>query len=169
MSSGVELIQANAGHRSVPENLLQLYIHDFSELVPLDADDDGRFSYNDLSLYGSDASRLAFLAKLDGKLAGFVPITRISEPAGDGDVFDMTEFFVLRRCRHRGIGRDLAEKVWLRCPGRWQIRVTANNVAALGFWASSIAAFTGRTAERASFESDGKAWHLFRFDSHRSA
>lgn len=45
MSNGVELIQADAGNQSVFENLLQFYIHDFSELIPLDVGNDGRYSY----------------------------------------------------------------------------------------------------------------------------
>lgn len=167
MSNGVELIQADAGNQSVFENLLQFYIHDFSELIPLDVGNDGRYSYKDLPLYWSDASRLPFLARFDGKLAGFVLITKISEPTGDGEAYDMTEFFVLRRYRHCGIGRKLAEKVWLRCPGRWQIRIRANNVAALRFWASSIATFAGRAVQSASFESDGTTWHVYSFDSRR--
>ena len=167
MSSGVELIEADAEQRSVLENLLQLYIHDFSELVPVDLEENGRYIYKNLPLYWSETSRLPFLAMFNGMLAGFVLITRVSEPAGDAAAYDMTEFFVLRRYRRRGIGRELAERLWLRYPGRWQIRVMANNVAALEFWASCIASFTGRTIERESFESNGMAWYLFSFDSRR--
>jgi predicted acetyltransferase len=167
MSIAVELVQAGAGLRSVLENLLQLYIHDFSELIPLDVGNDGRYSYNNLPLYWSDASRLPFLAKAGGKYAGFALIVRVSPLSSGGDVYDMAEFFVLRRYRHRGIGRELAEQVWLRYPGRWQIRVMANNDAALGFWSSSIARFTGQTAGFKSLEKDGTAWHVFSFDSLR--
>jgi predicted acetyltransferase len=167
MSTEVELIQADAGNQSVLENLLQLYIHDFSELVPLDIGDNGRYVYKHLPLYWSDTSRLPFLARFDGKLAGFVLITKIPDPSGDGEAYDMSEFFVLRRYRHRGIGRELAEKVWLRFPGKWQVRVMAVNIAALKFWTSSIATFAGHAVECKSYESDGKFWHLFSFDSRR--
>lgn len=165
MPIGVELIQAGAQQQSVLENLLQLYIYDFSELIPMDIGDDGRYSYKNLTLYWSDASRLPFLARFDGKLAGFVLVT-IAQLPGDGECYDMAEFFVLLSYRHRGIGRELAEKVWIRFPGRWQIRVRANNVAAFRFWASSIAKFTRRVADFTSFEIDGTRWHLFSFDSH---
>jgi predicted acetyltransferase len=99
-------------------------------------------------------------------LAGFALVT-ISELSGDGEGYDMAEFFVLRSYRHRGIGRELAQKVWLRFPGLWQIRVMANNVAAFKFWASSIAKFTRSVADFTSFEIDGTRWHLFSFDSRR--
>lgn len=50
MTTGVELIRAGAEHQSALENLLELYIHDFSELVPIDVGDDGRYGYKSLSL-----------------------------------------------------------------------------------------------------------------------
>ena len=123
MSTALELIRAGTEHRSALENLLELYIHDFSELVPRDVGEDGRYGYKNLPLFWSDNSRLPFLARLDGKIVGFALVTQSSEPPGDGEAWDMAEFFVLRRYRHRGIGIQLAEKVWLHCPGRWQIRV----------------------------------------------
>jgi predicted acetyltransferase len=164
MASGVELIQAGAEYQPVFENLLQLYIHDFSELIPVDIGDDARYSYKNLALYWSDASRLPFLARLDGKLAGFALVTRIPE---DDEAYDMAEFFVLRRYRRRGIGRELAEKVWLDCRGRWQIRVMANNRAALRFWTSSIANFTQRSADSRSSMIDGTEWRIFSFDARK--
>lgn len=166
MPFAVELIQAGAQHQSVLDNLLQLYIHDFSELVPVDIGDDGRYSYKNLDLYWSDSSRLPFLTTFDSKLAGFALVT-ISELLGGGKAYDMAEFFVLRSLRHRGIGRELAEKIWLRFPGRWQIRVMAKNVAAFHFWSSTIAKFTGHVAEFKPFEIDGRPWNLFLFDSRR--
>jgi predicted acetyltransferase len=167
MTTGVELILAGAEHRSVLGNLLELYIHDFSELVPMDVGDDGRYGYKSLPLYWSENSRLPFLARLDGKLVGFALVTQSSEPSGDGEVWDMAEFFVLRRYRHNGIGTELASKVWLRCPGRWQIRVREKNVSAHKFWMSSITKFTGLPIHCGKFESDGVSWHRFSFDSSR--
>jgi hypothetical protein len=69
--------------------------------------------------------------------------------------------------RHRGIGTQLAEKVWLHCPGRWQIRVMEKNVLARKFWESSIAKFTGEPAQTTHFVKDGVAWHRFSLDSRR--
>ncbi|MGA2572357.1 MAG: GNAT family N-acetyltransferase [Terracidiphilus sp.] len=167
MTTGVELIQASAEHRSALGNLLELYIHDLSELVPIDVGDDGRYGYKSLPLYWSDISRLPFLARLDGKLVGFVLVTRGSEPSGDNEAWDMAEFFVLRRYRHRGIGTELARKVWLRCPGRWQIRVMEKNVLAHKFWESSITKFTGLSAHSSNFLADGVTWYRFSLDSRR--
>lgn len=128
---------------------------------------DGRFGYRNFSLYWSDDSRLPFLARLHGKVVGFALVTRNSEPFGDGQVWDMAEFFVLRRYRHRGIGTELATEVWRRCPGRWQIRVMEKNTHARSIWESSIAKFTGAPAHPSKFVVDGVPWYRFSFDSGR--
>lgn len=161
----VELIQAGVEYQSVFENLLQLYVHDFCDLVPQDIGDDGRYSYKNLPLFWSDASRLPFLARFDGKLAGFALVKRIPEPGEKDEAYDMAEFFILRPYRRRGIGSELAQKVWLRCGGKWQIRVMASNIPALKFWASSITRFTGQPASSTVFEVEGRPWQLFAFDS----
>ena len=74
---------------------------------------------------------------------------------------------MLRRYRHRGIGIPLAKKVWLHCPGRWQIRVMEKNVLARKFWESSIVKFTGQPAQSTNFVKEGAAWHRFSLDSRR--
>ena len=102
ISTGLELIRAGAEHQSALANLLELYIYDSSVLVPMDVGDDGRFGYRNFSLYWSDDSRLPFLARLHGKLLGFALVTPNSEPFSDGQVWDIAEFFVLRRYQHRG-------------------------------------------------------------------
>ena len=167
MTTGVELIRAGAEHQTALGNLLELYTHDFSELVPIDVGDDGRYGYSSLPLYWSDNSRLPFLASLNGKLVGFVLVTRSSEPSGGGEAWDMAEFFVMRRYRHSGIGTELARNVWLRCPGRWQIRVMERNFSARKFWESSISAFTGLSADFTNFVTDGVTWYRFSLDSRR--
>lgn len=72
MSTALELIRAGTEHQSALANLLELYIHDFSELVPRDVGEDGRYGYKNLPLFWSDSSRLPFLARLEnaGENAG---------------------------------------------------------------------------------------------------
>ena len=50
MSKGLTLIRAGAKHKSALGNLLELYIHDFTELIAIDIGDDGRYGYKSLPL-----------------------------------------------------------------------------------------------------------------------
>lgn len=165
MSTGVELIRAGAEHQPALGNLLELYMHDFSELVPIDVGEDGRYGYKRLPLYWSDDSRIPFLARVDGNLAGFALVARSPEPSGEDEIWDMAEFFILRRYRHRGIGAEMAGKVWRFCPGRWQIRVMENNVAARKLWEASVTRFTGLPVHSDTYLVDGVTWHRFSFES----
>ncbi|HEX4286549.1 MAG TPA: GNAT family N-acetyltransferase [Terracidiphilus sp.] len=155
------LIAAGPEHEPVLANLLELYIHDFSEFIAKDVGEDGRFGYAQLSLYWSDPRRRPFLARYEDKWAGFALVRKTEE-----DVWDMAEFFILRRYRRTGLGRELAEKVWRRFPGRWQVRVRADNGAARAFWETSIARFADETLEAAVVQIDGMTWNLFSFESH---
>jgi predicted acetyltransferase len=134
-------------------------------LVPADVGEDGRFGYGDLSRYWREPGHHAFLARVEGKLAGFALVRRMAEPRGDVPTWDIAEFFVLRRYRRRGVGAELAEAIWnLHC-GNWKVRVRGNNLAGLSFWESAIARFTGRPAVPQGFVVEEVAWHLFSFQS----
>jgi predicted acetyltransferase len=125
----LEVLPALPGELPILANLLELYAHDFSEFHELEMTADGRFGYGDLPLYWSEPDRHAFLLKVDGSLAGFALVKRMSATAGDEIVWDMAEFFVVRGQRRRGIGVEAAKEVWRRFPGRWQVRVMEANVA----------------------------------------
>jgi predicted acetyltransferase len=162
MSCRLQLIVAGPEHQPVLANLLELYTHDFSEFVEIDVGEDGRFGWSQLALYWSDLDRRPFLARFDNRWAGFALVNRESE---DSQIWDMAEFFVLRRFRRRGIGTELAEDVWRRCPGKWQIRVMENNVPARSFWRASIERFTGKEAKMVRFQAEKTIWNVFSLES----
>ena len=103
MASGstVEVVTATPGQSVVLANLFELYAHDFSEFHDVEPGEDGRFGFNKLHLYWSDANRHPFLIKFRGKLAGFVLVKQGSELTDDDCVWDMADFFVLRRYRRQ--------------------------------------------------------------------
>ena len=164
-SPHVEVLPATAEQQPVLANLLELYAHDFSEFYDLHVGADGRFGYRRLPLYWTEAHRYPFLVKMDGELAGFVLVKRGSEVSGDQTVWDMAEFFVLRGCRRRGIGTQVAHEVWRRFPGPWEVRVMRSNVSAQHFWARAISMFTGVAIYPVSIEKGGERWKLFSFES----
>jgi hypothetical protein len=82
----VELIPATPEHQPLLANLLELYMHDFSEFHNLELGPDGRFGYKHLPLYWLDPDRHPFLLRQHGKLAGFVLVKRGSEISGNETV-----------------------------------------------------------------------------------
>lgn len=146
-------------------NLLELYAHDFSVLADLQLRPDGRYGYPELPLYWREATRFPFLMRVDGHLAGFALVARGSRVSGDPDVWDMAEFFVVRRHRRRGVGAMVAHEIFRRFAGRWELRVMENNLPALAFWSAAVGAFTGAPAEGVFTQVGERRWQVFAFDS----
>jgi len=151
-------------------NLLELYLHDLSEAFPaMELGPDGRFGYDKLPLYWLEPERrFPFLIRYGTRVAGFVLATRGSPASDDPDVFDVAEFFVIRRDRRSGVGRRAAFLVWDRLPGRWIVRVSERNTGALPFWTGVIAEYTRGAATGFERAGSPNAWRVFSFESPRS-
>jgi predicted acetyltransferase len=130
--------------------LLQLYVYDFSEMLGLELDDDGRFVTPRVD------GRLAFLARTSGRLAGFALIQQGSRLSEDRELHDVAEFFVLRRHRRHGVGEAFATRLFARFPGVWEVRQRRENAAATRFWRRVIARYTGGDFE--DLELDDARW-----------
>lgn len=165
-SAKIEVIPATAEQQPILANLLELYAHDFSEFLHLDLGEHGKFAgFPDLSAYWREPGRHPFLTKVEHNLAGLVLVKRGSEFSGRDAVWDMAEFFVVRGYRRRGIGTQIAQEVWRRFPGAWEVRVMGTNVPARQFWERAISEFTEDTIRPVNVEKDGQSWALFSFES----
>ena len=134
--------------KDVLRNIFQLYAYDFSEVLPADVDETGRFKAPWLEAYWSDPWRFPFLLRVDAHLAGFALVHQKSHLSGADDVWGMAEFFVLRRHRRAGVGMRAAHILFETHAGAWEVRQRAANVAATSFWRRAVAAFTaGRFTE----------------------
>lgn len=158
----IKVTSAKRGEKPVLANLLNLYLHDFSEFDDVAIEADGRFTYPYLDLYWEDPNRYPFLIRADRKLAGFALVRILTDPRTGSTCIDMTEFFVLRRFRRQGVGNAAARRLWDLFVGDWEVRVLAGNVGALPFWRGSIDTYTGGNFAE---DAPGRAekWSTFRF------
>jgi len=161
----IEVLPAPPQQGSVLANLLELYAHELSDLAGLKIGEDGRFGYRPLPLYWTEPHRHPFLVRADGEIAGFVLVQQGSQITEAALVWDVAEFFILRRYRRHRVGARAAHAVWRMMEGRWEVRVMERNTAALMFWQHAIGEFTGVTAAPALVEVAGKRWRVFAFAS----
>jgi predicted acetyltransferase len=166
-SLDVALDVAAPGDAGLLANLLELYVHDLSEVFPrIEIGADGRFGYDPLPLYWSQPERrFPFFIRCGERIAGFVLVTRGSPVSDDPDVFDVAEFFILRRHRRSGVGRLAAFLLWDRLPGRWIVRVSEANRGAIPFWAGVVAEYTRGTATEFERPGNPNPWRVFSFES----
>jgi predicted acetyltransferase len=163
-SQPVRLQLAEAREAHVLANPFELYAHDLSAAFELDVGADGRFGYAPLASYWKEADRrFAFLIHVGSQLAGFALATRGSPVTSDAADLDVAEFFVLRRQRRSGVGRQSALGMWSQMPGDWIVRVEAHNPGALLFWTRVITDYTeGQFTQRRATGS-GKQWTVLSF------
>ena len=142
--SEIRLEPAGRGDAATLASLLELYVHDLSEIFPLEVGADGRFGYPRLPSYWSEPDRrFPFLIRHGEHLAGFALATRGSPASDDPSHLDVAEFFVLRRHRRAGVGREAAFALFDRLRGHWVVRVSEGNRRGLAFWPAVVANYTG--------------------------
>lgn len=147
-------------------NLLELYVHDLSEVFSIEPGPDGRFGYPKLPLYWSEPEkRFPFLIRRADQTIGFAFVTRGSPASDDPEVWDIAEFFVLRAHRRSGCGRRAAALLFERFKGRWIVRVSEGNRDALPFWQSVISAFARGRFTESQRNGSPHAWCDFSFDA----
>jgi predicted acetyltransferase len=147
----VELVPAPLEAKPVLRRLMELYHYDFTEFTGDDVNEHGEFGYRYLDHYWAPddgETRLPFLIRADGRLAGFALVRRV----GDGP-WKMAEFFVMRRFRRDGVGSRAAIAVFERFPGQWEVHELAANTPAQAFWRRVFSAITdGQFEEEANPE-----------------
>ena len=165
----IDLILATPEQEPILANLLELYVHDFSEFLPIELGADGRYGFPDLPLYLTEPDMYPFLVRVDGKLAGLVFVRRCPGVSSTENVWDMAQFFVVRCYRRRGVGTQIAHEVWTRFPGPWEVRIMGSNQPALQFWQRAVDEFTGEAIIPARVEINGEDRHVFSFKSPASS
>jgi predicted acetyltransferase len=151
---------------AVLANLLELYSHDLSDVFGLELGPNGRFGYEKLPLYWSDPGRrFPFFIHAGDRLSGFALATQGPSASDDQAVFDVAEFFVVRRYRRCGVGRRAAILLWNRFPARWTVRVAQGNEKGLRFWADVVAEYAGDSVVQTTRAGGPHTWHLFSFSS----
>ena len=162
----VTLERATRDMSPLLENLLELYIHDLSEIFAVELGPDGRFGYDKLPLYWTDpVGRHIFLINYGGRVAGFAMATRGSPASQSQTDLDVAEFFVLRAFRRSGVGRQAAFKLWDTIPGRWVVRVVETNETGVNFWSEVVRSYTSGEFGESNLAGAPDAWRVFTFES----
>jgi predicted acetyltransferase len=120
------------GERPVVRRLVELYLYDLGG-ERWGVGPDGRFAAASWHKRFWARDKHHFTIRVDGRLAGFALVGDRAEFAGEG-VREISEFFVLRKYRHRGVGARVARQLFARFPGRWEVAALVWNVAAQRFW-----------------------------------
>ncbi|MEY9946659.1 GNAT family N-acetyltransferase [Kitasatospora sp. GAS1066B] len=150
----VELVAVAAEEKPVLANLLQLYLHDYSEPEPRELSAAGTFDFPWLDSYFTGADREAYVIRVGGQPAGFA-LTRC-DAAGDEGAWNVSEFFVGRAHRNSGVARAAARLLFQQHPGPWTFACLQHN-APMARLASVLAASVATGPVRRSSSLHGRS------------
>ena len=157
----IERARGTAAEREALEQLSQLYVYDFIELLaparrPHLADD-GRFPpLPELDEYWTDPDRSVWFLRTEGILCGFALLNKHSH-SGEPVDFNVGEYFVARPYRRSGVGTWGIVQLLNDHPGSWEIAVSARNLPAQVFWPRAIAG--ARITDLQKLQGDGTLWN----------
>ena len=137
----IELQRISIDEKPILRNLMQLCFHDYSEFNNEDVGQFGLYDYKYLDHYWTEPERFAYFVKIDGKLAGFA-IGMHNWLENGRHINILSEFFILRKYRRKGIGIKVAHQIFDEFPGRWSVGQETDNYPAQAFWRKVIDAYT---------------------------
>ena len=164
----IEIIEAQEKDLPIVNNLFRLYYYDLSTVTDWNCPESGLFegyAFGDLSRFWKDDDKYAFVVRVDQHLAGFVLIDNI----GVNTLVDynIAEFFILKKYRRKGVGAYVAEHIFDRFRGNWEVMQAPSHKAAQAFWRKVIAQYTsGNYAESTEISKNhGGDWVVQRFNN----
>ena len=160
----IKVLPALVANKPAIEQMMELYQYDLSEFEDTDLDEDGYFGYEYLDYYWTEPNRYPFIVRFENKLAGFVLVNEYTHFSDSQH--SVAEFFILRKYRRRGIGRQVAFDIFEQFSGRWEISHINTNTAAESFWRSSVGDYTRGDYTETNVEKQGRSVIVQRFDDH---
>ena len=133
MAARVTVRRVRSADAPALRQLIQLYLYDLAgDRWPVRRDGTF-FSPGWHRRFWSPRERHRFVLRTGGELAGFALVRDRAQFAGVS-AREISEFFVLRKYRRRGVGTRAARALFARFPGRWEVAELAWNIAAQRFW-----------------------------------
>jgi len=169
MENDIEIVKATVDQQTIFANLLELMAYEHTEQWKFDIGDNGFYGYEELPLFWTDPNRYPYLIYVNDKISGLVIVQKGSPISDDKDIWDIAEFFIMKKYKKQGIGTKVAHKIWAQFKGCWQVRVLVENEIASAFWLQAIKKFSSKppshTIKHIQAEGWSADWNIYQFES----
>lgn len=166
----VSLVSASLEQYPIIQNMAPFYVYDMSEYFANEEgwgiSDQGSYICMDFKKYWLTDEAFPYLIYYKNELAGFVIIDK--KGSNKTTDYNMAQFFILRKFKHKGLGRFVAYQCFDKYKGNWEVMVLPGNEGAYRFWRSIICGYTANnfTEETAQVKHfNNKIWNIFHFRS----
>ncbi|MCD4687313.1 MAG: GNAT family N-acetyltransferase [Anaerolineae bacterium] len=154
----IEIQPASIADKLILRHLFQLYLHDFSVYDDADVDEHGLYDYPRIDHYWTENTRYPFLVWIDNHIAGFALVRELEETEADTLAYSIAEYFILRKYRRQGAGKEVAFRLFDRFRGRWHVGQYVKNEPSHIFWRKVINEYTnGQFEQIRNIDQDGPA------------
>ena len=143
----ITLTIATVAQKNIIANMMQLYLYDLSECAQAQLNQEGLFECSELDKYWMFSNHYPYLIYVSKQLAGFA---LLSEPSHRE--YELSEFFVIKAFRKKGIGQSAALELFSLFPGDWHVAHDPRNLHAQKFWRRTIRQFTEGAFEESEVE-----------------
>lgn len=96
-----------------------------------------------LARWFADDSSHPLVILRDNAPVGFALVSRPVMKRADAADHRLSEFYVAKTARRRGIGREAAALIFNRFAGRWEVTEILRNQTAVAFWRHVVSDYTG--------------------------
>jgi len=153
----MQITKVDQSGEATLRHLMTLFLHDLSEF-----NDDleinpgsGLFEFDNLEWFFEKEGLTPFFILHEEKIIGFILLQ--SGPFSNQEISDylLNSFFILRKYRRRGLGREACKVFFKQFPGRYAISQMKSNIPAIHFWKSIYRSFEIDTFEKEEIE-DGQ-------------
>ena len=127
--------------RPLLSHYLGIYLADLNGGQPHSGPEGEDFDYPYLDLYWTEPERHPFFIEVGGEVAGFVLVNTHTRLTARSPVHAIAEFFIRKRFRRQGIGRQAVQLVLTQFPGAWEVVWQKQNLAARNFWPLVLSPF----------------------------
>ncbi|MGM1048120.1 MAG: GNAT family N-acetyltransferase [Bacillota bacterium] len=132
----MQIIKVDNNKKEILKNLMTLYLHDLSEFSnDIDINQDkGLFEFDVFELFFEKEGLTPFFIVYENNIIGFILLQ--SGPYSNQEYADfvLNSFFILKKYRRRGLGREACKAFFNLYPGRYAVGQLLNNKPAVLYW-----------------------------------
>jgi len=129
----IHLVQVDIKEKGTLGNLIKEYQKEILGLKKVE-------EYKYLDSYWQEPERHPYYIKVDDTTVGFVLVNNFS--LIEKGARSISEFYIKKEFRNKGIGKLTAFKVFDLFRGKWEIRELSDNAQAQNFWRKVIYEYT---------------------------
>jgi predicted acetyltransferase len=159
----MQIIKVEHDRKDILKHLMTLFLHDLSEFNgDLEINQDtGLFEFDVFEWFFEKEGLTPFFITFENNIIGFILLQSGHYTNQEHYDYFLNSFFILKKYRRRGLGRETCKQFFNQFPGRYTIGQVSNNVRAIHFWKNVYKSLNIEFYEREMIEDGHKVFYQY--------